>query len=103
MDEARSLGHPERAPWQLHNCKGCCAHTWGMQGKVWPPESIVGSQWGIQRFAMGPLSVVLSSLPPGDPRLLYSLTLEGEWPGAGLAPWASYGCLEGSPGSSGDL
>lgn len=88
MDEARALGYPQRAPWQLHNSKRCCAHTWGMQGRVRPPESIVGSRWGIQKSAMGPSSVVLSSLPPGHPRPPHSLTLEGEQPGAGLAPWA---------------
>lgn len=88
MDEARALSHPQRAPWQLHNSKGCCAHTWGMRRRVRPPESIVGSQWGIQKSAMGPSSMVLSSLPSGHSRPLHSLTLDGERPGAGLAPWA---------------
>lgn len=38
MDEARSLGNPERAPWQLHNCKGCCAPRVNRGVTVGDPE-----------------------------------------------------------------
>lgn len=42
MDEARALGHPQRAPWQLHNSKRCCAHTWGMKGGYGPQNQMWG-------------------------------------------------------------